>query len=98
MLFISGGKVQTTAKGLNTDQVTQKPSSDKCFSKMGAVFLGNDKRTYVFNSDKLFILSKNLGIEKGPLHVSKYFKNVPTVDAAFKRQSDKNTILISGKK
>ncbi len=77
---------------------TVSPQHKECFSKVGAVFLGNDKKTYVFNSDKLFILKKGLGIEKGPIPVSKIFKGVQKVDAAFKRQREQDTVLFSGKK
>ena len=52
----------------------------------------------MFNGDKLYILSKKLGVEKGPIHVSKMFKGVDKVDAAFKRQMDGSTILLSGKR
>eukprot|EP00794_Sanderia_malayensis_P009339 gene9339-10324_t len=93
-----GSRAKPTVK--IPDQKTIKPAKPydpKCFSKVGGVFLGNDKKTYIFNNDKLFILKKGLGIEKGPIPVSKLFKGVDKVDAAFKRQSDKHTILFSGK-
>eukprot|EP00795_Rhopilema_esculentum_P009292 gene9292-16988_t len=77
--------------------VTVQPYDSRCFNRMDAAFLGNDKRTYFFNSDKLYILKKTLGIEKGPILVSKLFKGVLSVDAAFKRQHDRNTIIFSGK-
>ena len=77
---------------------TVQPYDSRCFNRMDAAFLGNDKRTYVFNSDKLYILKKTLGIEKGPILVSKLFKGVLSVDAAFKRQYDRNTIIFSGKR
>nr|UUA79708.1 matrix metalloproteinase 17-1 [Nemopilema nomurai] len=89
-----GEKTATTPK---IPAVTIKPYDARCFSKMGAVFLGNDKRTYVFNSDKLYILKTTLGIDKGPILVSDVFIGALSVDAAFKRQSDRSTIIFSGK-
>jgi len=90
-----GKKTETTPK---IPETTVKPVTGKCFSKITGVLLGNDKRTYMFNNDKLYILRANvLGVEKGPIPVSTIFNNVKKVDAVFKRQSDSATIILSGK-
>ena len=92
----AGRKAESTPK---LPETSVKPVVGKCFSKITGLFLGNDKRTYMFNRDKLYILKANtLGIEKGPIHVSTLFKGVQKVDAAFKRQTDGATIVLSGKR
>ena len=53
----------------------------------------------MFNNDKLYILRANvLGVEKGPIPVSTIFNNVKKVDAVFKRQTDRATVILSGKR
>ncbi len=92
--FPPGVKSQTTATTLNPSTLKPK-AKDACFSRMSAIFLAGDKKTYMFSSDKLWILDKHLALEKGPIYVEKVFKGIKSVDAAFRR-NDGKTVLFSG--
>ena len=61
------------------------------------MFLGADKKTYVFSKRKLFIFSKSLSIDQGPIAIWKIFKGVKSVDAAFTRHDGKTVLFSSGK-
>eukprot|EP00794_Sanderia_malayensis_P009338 gene9338-10323_t len=80
-------------------KTTLKPPVEKpheCFSRVTAIFLAANKKTYMFNAAKLWILDGNLAVEKGPISVDRVFKGMKTVDAAFQRD-DGNSLLFSGR-
>eukprot|EP00794_Sanderia_malayensis_P004809 gene4809-5439_t len=73
---------QTTPKKQTPKKV------EKCFSTIQAILLGGDNRTYVFNEDNVFILSKSLRVEYGPYKISSFFpRGMTKVDAAMKTEN-----------
>ena len=67
--------------------ITSKPKPPVCLNRIKAAFLGSDKKVYVFNDDKLYVLGKFLTIERGPVPIGDVFRGVTKVDAAMKIES-----------
>ena len=66
---------------------TSAPEPRICLDRIKAAFLGGDKKVYVFNDDKLFVLDKSLNIERGPVPIGDAFHGLTKVDAATKIES-----------
>jgi len=63
------------------------PKARICLNRIKAAFLGGDKKVYVFNDDRLFVLDEFLNIEKGPVPIGDVFYGLTKVDAATKIES-----------
>lgn len=97
----------TTKKGVTlvtkppTKSTASTPRSKVCTERVGAALLGKDNKIYMMNKDKLYILNREqdgMGIKEGPKPVSDVFDSVTSVDAVFRRPSDKAIVLFHGDK
>ncbi len=84
---------------MQNETLPTAPTARFCLRKFSAVYMSvHDKRTYIINGPKSYILDKNLRMEKGPIKTTKLFGGVEKVDAVFQRQWDSKTIVFSGNK
>eukprot|EP00794_Sanderia_malayensis_P004808 gene4808-5438_t len=97
---VDGAKSLYGARQQNETAVaTAKPSRPVCIRRFTAIYMTSvDKRTYVINGDKSYVMDPGMRLEKGPVETSKLFGGIKKVDAVFQRQWDKKTIVISGNK
>lgn len=73
------------------------PPIPRCIDSFKAVFLHPaSQKTYIMNGDKVYILGKLLGLEKGPFEVKSIFSDTKTVDAAYVKNNG-NIVVFSGK-
>ena len=77
-------------------RVTTKPPGPKCISRYQAiVFDDYTGKSYIINEDKLYILGKKLGLEKGPIPVDSVFPGLERADAAYTR-TDGRVVFFNG--
>ena len=99
--FVTGSKVKKAERTpppnpeTRPPKATMRPPEKGCTNRIQAAILGKDKKTYVINRDKVYVLGLNLGIDQGPLPLENYFKGLKFVDAAFRRQIDQKTVLFN---
>lgn len=74
-----------------TTTTTKEVQYSGCTGVFKAVFLDKKSgKTYIINNDKVFILSKSLKLEKGPVSLNTLFPELDRIDAVYQ----KNTNLI----
>jgi len=87
--------------GARGKPATQTPStnfqpSKTCVSRFGAtLFNRHTQQTYVINKDKVHILGKALGIEKGPIELQTMFSGLFSTDAAYIKDGG-NVVFFKG--
>ena len=65
-----------------------------CTDRFGAVLLGRNFKTYVFNHDKVYELGMNsLGVEQGPYDIASKWKGMKFVDAVHRRVNHRDNYI-----